>query len=387
MNSVKSAGLRATGKGLWFSVHKWIGLLLLLVLIPLSASGSLLVWHDWTDSLVNPQRYAVKAGPPRPAGDYVASARAVLKPQDRIASIEWPEGTSKPVVLTASPEPAAGAKPQSGPPARYQIWLDPVDARVLDHADARTGLLRTLHVFHGSLMIPGTGRQIVGWLGVLMLVSCLTGVWLWWPQTGRLLRAFRWKRGPLTSANLHHQVGIWIAIPLAVLSFTGAYISFPTFFKPIEERFSAQKSAPRAPAPDRRARPAPRTSLTPDQVIAAARKGSAAQPGMIRWPNEGKTEWAVTLGGHHQPVRLSVDDASGEVRAGDAAPGGVARFMRQLHDGHDYNFVWQTIIFLGGLAPALLGVTGLIMWLRTRGWRSDVARRQRSRRTASQPAA
>jgi uncharacterized iron-regulated membrane protein len=38
--------------------------------------------------------------------------------------------------------------------------------------------------------------------------------------------------------------------------------------------------------------------------------------------------------------------------------------------------VWQTLIFLGGLAPALLGITGILMWLRTRGWRADVARRK-----------
>jgi hypothetical protein len=31
--------------------------------------------------------------------------------------------------------------------------------------------------------------------------------------------------------------------------------------------------------------------------------------------------------------------------------------------------VWQTIIFAGGVAPAVLGVTGLIMWLRRRGRR------------------
>jgi uncharacterized iron-regulated membrane protein len=29
-------------------------------------------------------------------------------------------------------------------------------------------------------------------------------------------------------------------------------------------------------------------------------------------------------------------------------------------------FLWQTIIFLAGLAPAVLGVTGFVMWLRRR---------------------
>ena len=51
--------------------------------------------------------------------------------------------------------------------------------------------------------------------------------------------------------------------------------------------------------------------------------------------------------------------------------------MRSLHDAHDYNAVWQTIAFLGGLAPAVLGITGIIMWLRTRGWRARVAAARR----------
>jgi hypothetical protein len=34
------------------------------------------------------------------------------------------------------------------------------------------------------------------------------------------------------------------------------------------------------------------------------------------------------------------------------------------------------IIFVGGLAPALLGITGVIMWLRTRNWRKRVAIRR-----------
>ena len=59
--------------------------------------------------------------------------------------------------------------------------------------------------------------------GVLIIVlSVLPGLWLWWPVTGSVRRGFRWRRQNSTNANLHHQMGFWIAIPLAMLSFTGA---------------------------------------------------------------------------------------------------------------------------------------------------------------------
>jgi uncharacterized iron-regulated membrane protein len=33
--------------------------------------------------------------------------------------------------------------------------------------------------------------------------------------------------------------------------------------------------------------------------------------------------------------------------------------------------IWQIVIFLGGIAPAVLAVTGIVMWLRTRKWRGE----------------
>ena len=54
-----------------------------------------------------------------------------------------------------------------------------------------------------------------------------------------------------------------------------------------------------------------------------------------------------------------------------------ARLMRRLHDGTDMGPVWQAIIFLGGIIPAILAVTGIVMWLRSRGWRAALAGRKR----------
>jgi hypothetical protein len=50
--------------------------------------------------------------------------------------------------------------------------------------------------------------------------------------------------------------------------------------------------------------------------------------------------------------------------------------------------VWQTLIFLGGIIPAALAVTGIIMWLRNRGWRAKLKSRRRTAkaRPAVQPA-
>ena len=41
----------------WLQVHKWIGLTLAILIIPVSLTGAALVWHDWLDAKIEPQRH------------------------------------------------------------------------------------------------------------------------------------------------------------------------------------------------------------------------------------------------------------------------------------------------------------------------------------------
>lgn len=74
----------------WFQVHKWIGLILAVLIIPLSVTGAALVWDDALDHALNPQRYATSGSGLQPMQRYVAAARGVLAPGDRIASLALP---------------------------------------------------------------------------------------------------------------------------------------------------------------------------------------------------------------------------------------------------------------------------------------------------------
>ena len=66
----------------WFQVHKWIGLLLAALIIPISLTGAVLVWHEELEPLVSPERFAVSGETTLAPGTYVAAARAALKPGD-----------------------------------------------------------------------------------------------------------------------------------------------------------------------------------------------------------------------------------------------------------------------------------------------------------------
>jgi uncharacterized iron-regulated membrane protein len=354
-------------RGFWFQIHKWIGLSLAVLIIPVSLSGAALVWHDWLDGLINPQRHVAAGDAALGPAAYAATARAALAPGDRLAAIRYPEHGHGPVMVSA-------VRPGAGRPLRTNVWLDPASGRVLDRASADAGPIRFIHLLHGSLAVPGMGRTIVGWVGVFMFCSCLTGLWLWWPITGSVKRGWRWRRQNSTNANLHHQVGFWVLLPLAMLSFTGAWISFPGLFG---------GGGPERPRPVR-AQPLERTALTADRALLAAQRFATGALIGVTWPTDQSSEWKVAFARAGGSAEIAVDDTTGEATPPrPPRPETNARLMRRLHDGTGMGPVWQVLIFLAGIIPAILAVTGIVMWLRSRGWRAALAKQRKAARMAA----
>ena len=363
---------------LWLDVHLWLGVGLFLLLVPIGVSGALLVWHDPLDELLHPHRFAVSAeGAQLAPSAYLASSRAAFGDQATVSQIRLPRAAGDPVVVSArinGQTVAPGSRPQS-----LTAWLDPATGKVLDTANTRDEFVNVMHRLHGSLLIttPGLGRKIVGWMGWAMTLSSLTGLWLWWPRNNKVVRGLRWRRSPSTMNNLHHMFGFWILVPLLVVSLTGVYISFPNTSRALFG-VAEWQAGPRPPRP---VPPPPlSTQTTPIDVAVAA--AAAQKPGLavasVSLPTEGRNAaWRVQFApvGDGDPVTVQISDRDGrpqKARERDAGPGAASRpdtlspLMRKIHDGQETPFIWQLLVFLTGVAPPLLGVTGTVMWLRRR---------------------
>lgn len=376
MARTKRRGLR----GLWRDIHLWIGVGLFALLVPLGLSGTYLVWDDQLEPLVHPARYEVTAGTLAPDA-YLDTARQAFAGRAVPAQLRMPEKPGLPVVVVGYAPVAA--KPGQRPPS-LTAWLDPGSGRLLGVADPRRELRGVIHNLHGNMMMAQNGRALVGWLGVAMLVSSVTGLILWWPRGSfaAVIQGLRWGRSASLFSNLHHMTGFWICIPLAVLSLSGAWIAFPQAMHAL--------TAPLQPAPAAGARgrggdrpgfvpPLPAPRMRANDALAAAQQAAGGAPGarlaQLTLPTQGdKPAWRIQLkGAGPGPVSVRVADSSGKARVQDGAPadgpgGGdpFARFMRRLHDGSGYGLVWRVIISVAGLAPALLGVTGIVIWLNQR---------------------
>jgi uncharacterized iron-regulated membrane protein len=364
---------------LWLDVHLWIGVGLLVAIVPLSVSGAALVWHDALDRALYQERYAVSAPDVRlPVSAYAMAAEEVFGDSAVLTQLRLPQTAGDPVVAVGRLNGEAGP---GGRPRTLNVWIDPPTGKVLASGEVAKSFTMVLHRLHGTLMIPQVGRKVVGWLGWAMLISSATGLWLWWPRNGAVLKALRWRRGASELFNLHHMVGFWVCLPLAVLSLTGVYISFPQTSRALFGVAQPQQAGgPRRFAPPLAE---PRTSLA-DAVAAA----QAARPGAsvvsVQTPTQGQAPaWRIQLKAPDagQASTVQVLDATGEAKAGRGGSerGGagdtLSPLMRKIHDGAGTGIVWQSIIFLAGLAPAVLAFTGLMMWLRRRA-RQTVLRPQ-----------
>ena len=366
----------------WLDVHLWIGVGLFALLVPLGVSGALLVWHDPLDELLHPHRFETAGGPAKAPSVLLAAAREAFGDRATVGQLRMPEDGEGPAIATARLNGEA-LKPGQRP-TQLTAWIDPATGRVLDVANTRDELINIMHRLHGSLLIttPGLGRKIVGWMGWAMTVSCLTGLWLWWPRNNAVVKGLRWRRSPSTMTNLHHMFGFWVLVPLLVVSLTGVYISFPDTSKALFGVAEWQKG-PRPPRPV----PPPPLAAPAQPIDAVVAAASAAMPGLplasVSLPTEGRrANWRVQFeaGSAGEPVTVQVSDKDGQVArerreaaAGAARPDDLSRMMRRIHDGQEMPFLWQLLVFLTGVAPPLLGITGTVMWLRRRARRKRLA--------------
>ena len=361
---------RAKARQLWLKIHRWIGLALLVPMAVLGVTGSAQVWPEETEALLNRQReVTATANPAAITAANIATARTTLEGWGPLASIEMGE-IGQPIIASS----AVHAPPLHGiaGPQRQMAWIDPAGGEVLDVASSSGSFMWYMHFIHGVLMIPEIGRQVVGWMGVFLVVSGVTGLVVFWPGRARFLAALRWQKRDGKALNLHRQSGVILSIVLIVEAITGAWISFPAFFAAIVEPGVEQPQRPR-----RGGGPDEMPLVMEDAAwIGALASAQAAYPGRptgITAPVAADGAWKVTLSAPGKTAEVTLPLAGGvplveeeEARTGPPPPstraGAVSMVMRQLHYATIGGFVWQVLVFLSGLALTFLSLSGVYVW-------------------------
>ena len=258
-----------------------------------------------------------------------------------------------------------------------QVLIDPVSLQVVETQQAMTGWLRFFHDLHGHLFIAGgLGRELVGWLGVALLVLGCSGLYLWWPRRGQWKAAFivrRTAKGLRFNRELHGAVGIWSLMLFMLVNFTGVYLAFPQQISAavntvwpgrdmraamFQARVEPMRGVPpmgvneavelaRSKVPDGRFLNA-FLSIRPDQAM---------RIGLIRADHiEGAPIITVII----DPFRKSVVDVFDPrtMTTGER----IVAWQRALHYGIGLGGGYKFLVFVSGVIIPVFAVTGFLMW-------------------------
>lgn len=360
---------RAKARMLWVTIHRWLGIILLIPMAVLGLTGSAQVWPEETEALLNPAREVSSTADPSAITEaHIAAAREALEPYGTISRISMGEQGEAIIATSTSYKDAPFG---IGGPVSQQAWVDPESAVVIDDAPTAGGFMWYMHFIHGLFLIPGWGRQLVGWMGVFLTISAVTGAYIFWPGKARFMAALKWQKRDGKAMNIHRQSGVLLSLVIIVEAITGAWISFPGVMAAIVE--------PGVEQPERR-RPGFGPQGDPlvmedGQWIMALQSAKLAYDGRptgINAPIEGGS-WAVSLAGNGMQANVTVPLADGEVTVEESpartgrppAPTraiAIAGTMRGLHYATIGGIFWQLLVFLSGFVLTFLAVSGVYVW-------------------------
>lgn len=406
---------------LWYKAlhqtHLWAGIILCLPLMALGISGSILVANDLIQDWTAPADAPPTPGAVKPLSEVIEAARATVPAGQTPSAIMLPEEAGQPVTIrfTAARPAPGGDRPQGGerpagaPPAGTpamgaggppmggpmgpgggtSVRINPVTLDI--HTTPAMGgnsFIRTMHTLHGNLLISGReGREVVGWLGVVMLVLGVSGLVMWWPRPGRWKAAFLVKpdaKGLRLHRDLHGAAGIWTLLVFLVVSFSGVYLVFPqtltdavSVVSPAREPRSVMNAHTVEPV-----RGTPPAGVDEVVTIATAAVPDAALRGLFL-PSRPNQPYRATLarpGAAHgapgitafiDPWKRSVIEVRDPrtYSLGDT----IVAWQRPLHAGEGLGIVWAVLVFASGILPPLFCITGIAMWWIKR--RNRLARR------------
>ena len=363
----------------WLKLHLYLGLSLGLVVVIIGLTGSLLVVGQSLDHWLNPTLFATIRTAPgpavaRPLSEIIAAAKAVIPRQTEWGTIGFSQGDQR--VFTFR------YRVPSGQPERFDDYDVLVDAGTATVTGVRRWyqptrpwagpLLSVIMYLHVSLLLDQPGATAVGYLATILFLSIISGLILWWPSPKRWKQAFSVRRSGGTvrmNRDVHNVVGALSALVLFMLLFTGITMYEPVNVIPLTvAKLFSPLSDP--PANLHSTSIPGQPPLTPENAAAIS---------LTVWPDaalrsielprgeDGVFHLSMRTPGDINDRELWIDQYRGVVLH-TKHPGTNTRadtfwsWLFPLHTGEAFGLPGRIVVFIAGLVPLILFITGLVMW-------------------------
>jgi uncharacterized iron-regulated membrane protein len=338
------------------TAHRWAAFVGAVFFIVLGLTGSVLVFRGELEDALHPERRLASAPAEGLRFQRVLDAARARVPDAVAWRINPPADPSKAVQVLAE-----------GPDEQL-LFLHPSTGAVLSAGAVHSYPVDWLLELHIEMLAGSAGKLVVFCAGLALLFMAVSGLILWWPR--KLKAAFRYRlsaRGLLFHFELHRLAGILASVLLAALAITGLLLVYPDVSMKAVSRLSGAQASKSAPSPT--TLPA---TLDLDRVVAAAN---------LALPQGRVTRVVVPASGAPIVVRKKTDDEKhpnglhivlvepGTARvlsatSAEKAPSWIRmwEWIYPMHIGTLFGTLNKALVFVSGLAPLLLGVTGLLMW-------------------------
>ncbi len=360
---------------LWLKVHSFLALTVGFLFVILGLTGTCNVFFVEIDEFLNPELIIKnRGGNHKSLDEIMQSVKASHPTREGSWQLFLPMHPSG--VLRAEYHKAKEKIGRLYAP--LMVSVNPYTGEVVASRFWGETLMTWIYEVHADLWLDRPGFWAVGVLGALLLVSLLTGVFLWLPSWGKFKKALTIKSGSSKARknyDFHRVTGLYSAVVLLTLSFTGFYLVFPDVVKPVVNIFSTVTPEPK----DLKSTGFPKVSpIKISEAVRVARKVfPSAELKAVKTPEGEEGVFKITL---HQDMELTdkfpgtkvwVDQYSGKVlairdpkllSAGDS----FLNIQFPLHAGEVLGITGRIIVFISGIAPLVLYITGISMWRKRR---------------------
>ena len=370
---MKNLVLRLLTRATWLKVHLYLALSVGFFFALMGLSGSISIYREELDGLLNPQLLIeAPQGAHQSLDKMMASVRAAHPNRHGAWTLEMPR----------SPQGMATAWYDKPTETFFELYaplmvsVNPYTSEVVMSRFWGTTATTWLLDLHTQFRLDRFGWNAVGVLGLLLLLSCSSGLYLWWPGIKALSQAFkvRHKAGmQLFAFDLHRFLGVFSAVSLMVLAFTGFFLSYPSLLETFTGSsgmehgqtgrtitstaipnnhptgLSAAAFVAQAPFPKAELR-----RVTAPAGDTGIYRINLRQSSEINQRHPFTTVWVDRWSGQIKEVRNPAKFSKGEI---------FATWIWPLHTGEALGAKGRFIWFLSGLSLFVLYVSGLLRWL------------------------
>ncbi len=361
----------------WLKVHLYLALIIGFFFALIGLTGSVSVYREAMDEFLNPQLVIEHPQRQRQSLDKIMTAVHAAHPNHNGAwTLEMPRTPHS--MMTAWYEKPSETFFELYAP--LMVSVNPYTAEVVTSRYWGKTFTTWVLDLHTQLRLDRLGWYVVGMLGVLLIFSASTGVYLWWSDARKLWQALTVKHDAGLMRLLfdcHRLIGLFIAPVLIVLAVTGVSLSYPAVLETLVgasgmEHGETGRTIISTARPNKNP-----TGLESAEFIARA-GFSRAELRRVTTPTGETGIYRINLrqsseiNQRHPFTTVWIDQWSGQIKevrnpAKFSTGETIMEWLWPLHTGEALGVTGRFIWFMTGLTLCFMYVSGVMHWLYRHG--------------------